>query len=288
MTILLVVPLLVAIAGAAVLGILVHRVRPHFGAGLCSLSILSVITAGWITAWFVWLGYLAHLPGAGDRLIWCREALGVHSPPSAAVGLAGFAVAAWATARVLVVTRRWRAERGIEAGRVRVLDSARAFAFAEPGARGGIVVSSSMIAALEPDERQALLAHEQAHLRNRHDLFLILAVLVDHVPLLSHLGRQLRLALERWADEDAARYLGDRRLVARAVARAALAAAPNQVGFLSATGGNVPARVLALTAPKPFPFAWSAAGAALGGASLVGAVWQLHHLLAALEIVGRH
>ena len=91
----------------------------------------------------------------------------------------------------------WRAERGVEAGRVRVVDSARAFAFAEPGARGGIVVSSSMIAALKPDERQALLAHEQAHLRSRHDLFLVLAVLVDRVPLLSHLGRQLRLVLYR-------------------------------------------------------------------------------------------
>lgn len=101
-------------------------------------------------------------------------------------------------------------------------------------------------------------------------------------------GLPLRLAIERWADEDAARYLGDRRLVARGVARAALAAAPRQVGFLSATGGNVPARVLALTAPKSFPLAWSAAAAALGGASLVGAALQLHHLLAALEFVGRH
>ncbi len=288
MTMLLIVPLVVAIVGAAVLGIFVHRVRPDFGAGLCSVSILSVITAGWITAWFVWLGYVAHLPIAGDRLVWCREALGVHSPPSAGVGIAGLAVAVWLSVRCVVVARRWRAERGFEAGRVLILDSARAFAFAEPGARGGIVVSSSMIAALEPDERQALLAHEQAHLRSRHDLFLVLAVLVDRVPLLSHLGRQLRLALERWADEDAARCVGDRRLVARAVARAALAAAPPQVGFLSATGGNVPARVLALSAPTSFPALWSAAAAVLGGASLVGAAVQLHHLLATLEIVGRH
>ena len=131
MTILLVVPLLVAIAGAAALGIFVHRVRPDFGAGLCSLSILSVITAGCITAWFVTLGYLAHLPVAGERLIWCREALGVHRPPSAAVALAGLAVAVWLSVRCLVVAgragRRGRAgaRRGLGSGvRVRRTGSA--------------------------------------------------------------------------------------------------------------------------------------------------------------------
>ncbi len=68
----------------------------------------------------------AVVPGvAGDRLVWCREALGVHSPPSAAVGYAGLVVAVWLGVRCFVVARRWRAERGIEAGRVWVLDSAR-------------------------------------------------------------------------------------------------------------------------------------------------------------------
>jgi hypothetical protein len=287
-TVFLLAPLLAATAGAVVLGAIVKRLPPDLGARLCSLSILSVLTAGWLTAWFVGLGYLAHLSIAGDRLLWCRETLGVHTPPSTAVGLTGLAVAVWATVRLVLVVRRWWVERGIIAGRVRVMDSERAFAFAEPGARGGIVVSSAMFAVLEPDERCALIAHEQAHLNNRHDRFLVLAILVSGVPLLSQLGRRLRLALERWADEEAALRMGDRRIVARAVARAALASSPQQAQALSVSGGDVPARVIALTEPPSCPLVWSATAAVLGAASLVAAFVQVHHLLVAIEMFGRH
>ena len=52
-------------------------------------------------------------------------------------------------------------------------------------------------------------------------------------------------------DEDAAAAVGDRPLVARAVARAALTAGGRPLHGLAATGGPVPQRVRALLAPPP-------------------------------------
>ena len=73
-------------------------------------------------------------------------------------------------------------------------------------------------------------------------------------PMLSSTVRAIGHAVERWADEDAARAVTDRRLVARTLARTALlirAAAPSQA--LPATGGDVPGRVRALLEPPPRP-----------------------------------
>ncbi|NEC92711.1 M56 family peptidase, partial [Streptomyces sp. SID12501] len=65
----------------------------------------------------------------------------------------------------------------------------------------------------------------------------------------------IRLAAERAADETAATAVGDRRLIATAIARAALAghASPStRPDFApAATTGPVPQRVAALLAPSP-------------------------------------
>jgi len=69
-------------------------------------------------------------------------------------------------------------------------------------------------------------------------------------PALRGVARAGTLAVERWADEEAAGRLGDRRLVARTLVRAALAgtrtAAPT--GTLGHTSGDVGRRVEALLA----------------------------------------
>jgi hypothetical protein len=112
-----------------------------------------------------------------------------------------------------------------------------------------------MLRALEPAEREALFAHERAHLTGRHHLFLRLSRLTQIVhPALRGLHEPLVYALERWADERAADAVGDRRLAARAVARAALAAKsvegpafrPGTVPGVAS--GPVPRRVAALLA----------------------------------------
>jgi hypothetical protein len=59
---------------------------------------------------------------------------------------------------------------------------------------------------------------------------------------------------ERWADEDAATTIGDRRATARALARTALLTRDSELAgrlVLTAAGGDVPSRVRALMAPPP-------------------------------------
>ncbi|MCX4746201.1 M56 family metallopeptidase [Kitasatospora sp. NBC_01287] len=141
-----------------------------------------------------------------------------------------------------------------------VLDDDRADAYAlpgRPGRPGRIVVTAGMLRALPAPERAALLAHERAHLTARHHLFLAAAeyAAVLH-PALGRLRAPLGFHLERWADECAARAVGDRALTARAVGHAALAAArtprPPRPGLAPAAAtGPVPRRVAALLSPQP-------------------------------------
>lgn len=127
-------------------------------------------------------------------------------------------------------------------------------AYALPGRPGRIVVTAGMLRALTAAEREALLAHERAHLRGRHHLFAAVIELSSLChPALGALREPLAYALERCADEDAARAVGDRRLTARAIGKAALAArgAERRPSLaLAATAGPVPRRVAALLEPR--------------------------------------
>ncbi|MET8701799.1 M48 family metalloprotease [Kitasatospora sp. NPDC004723] len=147
-----------------------------------------------------------------------------------------------------------------------VLPDEQADAFALPGRPrrpgrpaepGRIVVTAGMLRALDAPERAALLAHERAHLTARHHLFLALAAHAAAAhPALRALRAPLGYHLERWADESAAARVGDRRVTARAVGRAALAAGrspwPGRPRHAPAAhGGPVPRRVAALLHPRP-------------------------------------
>jgi Zn-dependent protease with chaperone function len=137
-----------------------------------------------------------------------------------------------------------------------VLRDERPLAHALPGRPGRIVVSTTMLASLEPAERRALLAHERAHLAEAHHLFVaVIDVLAAANPLLRPLTRVIRYTTERWADEVAASHVGDRSVVARAVGKAALAG--KALGgtvpgiAMAATAGPIPRRVAALLVPAP-------------------------------------
>ena len=135
-----------------------------------------------------------------------------------------------------------------------VVDDRRPLAHALPGRPGRIVVSTSMLATLEPAERRALLAHERAHLAHSHHLFVaVVDVLAALIPVLRPLASVIRYTTERWADETAATHVGDRSVVARALAKAALASkgSPVSAAALAVSGGPVPRRVAALLAGPP-------------------------------------
>jgi hypothetical protein len=173
-----------------------------------------------------------------------------------------------------------------------VLADARPDAFAVPGRRyalarryrSQIVVTEGMLAALDPDQRRALLAHERAHLDGgHHRLRAAVELAAAANPLLIPARRTVGYLCERWADESAVAEVGSRKLVADAIATAALACAadtrtyaaePAPADGLTAEGtdrlgfnqlGTVE-RVVALHAPAPSAlrvFVLGAAAAAL-------------------------
>lgn len=216
-------------------------------------------------------------------------AMGVSALSAGIVAVTGFTV----VRRGLSEARRLRAAHVDvahlpHAGGLCVLDDSRPDAYALPGLRGPgrVVVTSGMLRSLDPQEREALLAHERAHLASRHHLFLAAAQFAGWChPALAAVIPQVSFAAERAADEAAARATGDRILTAQAVGRAALAATRGRErpgGSLLAAGavtGPVPARVKALIAHAPARrvvpalLAMALLCTAAGASSLTGAVW---------------
>jgi hypothetical protein len=150
-----------------------------------------------------------------------------------------------------------------------ILPDRAASAYALPGRPGRIVVTAGMLDALDETGRAALLAHERAHLAGFHHLYTSAARLAAAAnPLLRPAARAVEYTVERWADEEAAQAVGDRRLVAHAIGRAALAATPRRPSRVGAavlgavfpatyrdthTAGPIPRRVAALLKPAPRP-----------------------------------
>src|SRR5207237_8810629 len=109
-------------------------------------------------------------------------------------------------------------------GGVLVIDGAVPAAHAVGGVvtmRGAVVLTSSMVELLDADERAAVVAHERAHLRQRHTLFMAALRLSAALnPLLGGMLRDVRFALERWLGEGGAAGTGPATL-SSALARAA-------------------------------------------------------------------
>lgn len=111
-----------------------------------------------------------------------------------------------------------------------VVTSARPFAYTLGGRDGRVVVSRGLLALLDAGEREAVLAHERAHLRLQHHRLLwfarvVSAALGPAIPAAGDAAASLARELEVIADRAAASEVGGRRVVARALAKAALATA---------------------------------------------------------------
>jgi Zn-dependent protease with chaperone function len=219
-----------------------------------------------------------------DRFGWCRETLHGHVHVPAVLGVAALAtVACGATSVMRSLSRQRRARRGpIPDGDLYVIQSQSPTAFAVPGRHPHVVVSTGMLDLLDADERRAMLAHERAHLRHHHHrLVTATEVAASLLPPLWIPARRVRFATERWADQDAAREVGDARLVARAIARAALARSDAVETELALSGSDVTARIEALTSDRECPRVDPASLAVgmLVAVSLIAVVAQVHHLL---------
>ena len=257
------VPLLVTVVLAVLAPRPARRLAPRPAAW--ALACVALVTAvGWLCslALLAFSGF-ARIPEVAQEGRWSVAALRADDPVYLTVAAAAtLALAGSVTGLAVAAVRqgvhlRWaRRECRRLSGHTElaVLDDSSPTAFALPGAPGRIVVSRGMLRCLGDAEREALLAHERAHLRGRHHLFQTLWRLAAAVsPLLRPLADTGNFILERWADEEAAAQVGDRRIVARSLGRAALATAahPARTAQLAATGGAVPQRVRALLDPPP-------------------------------------
>lgn len=282
----LIVPLFAA-AVAGVAATAMHRRLPsRLAAPLLAATVAAVTFAVAPAIVVVAMGYLAHLPWLSGAFAWCRDALGIHTPIPGWLGLPAVGLLGVAVVRVGMVVTSWRFFRRATSRGDVIVPSAALFAYTLPGPGRQVVVSSGLVEYLTPAELEVVLAHERAHADHRHDRYVLTADLANaFVPLVRPLRRRLLFTLERWADEAAVSHAdGDRAMVARTLARVALAGGTVPAGALGVVGLGVGGRVDALLDPpvlgRPGPWIFvMVAGVALVGAA--GAV-QLHHLLPVL------
>ena len=135
--------------------------------------------------------------------------------------------------------------------RVRVLEGGERAAYCLPGRRPDVVIGGTALTELAPEELDAVIAHERAHLRGKHHLGLgwaaVAARAFPFVPLLRSAPEVVARLLE-WIADDRACRTRDGRTVARALAvmAAGTRASRAPAGALTATGSGVLERVTRL------------------------------------------
>jgi Zn-dependent protease with chaperone function len=174
--------------------------------------------------------------GLGTGLAAIGAGLSTGSPvlAVAALVLAAYllGVAVLVTARTLLRRRRHRAILDLVGTPLpslpggRLLDSSTAMAYCLPGLRPRMVVTSAALADLSPHQLTAVVAHEQAHLQQRHDL-VVLPFIAWHAALPFLPGARtaraaVALLVEALADDAARARVGEHSLrqALRAVAMA--------------------------------------------------------------------
>jgi Zn-dependent protease with chaperone function len=189
---------------------------------------------------------------------------------SLVTGLALFAMLCWilvaSSAAVIRARRRQRALLALlahgdpKAPGALVVDHPTAAAYCLPGLRSQIVVSVGALDLLRPAELAAVLAHERAHLRERHDLvvlpFTALRRAFGWSTICAEAHQSVALLIEMLADDRALRARPARAL-AGALARFGTAGCGGNApaGALAASGvgreGEMAARVTRILAPAP-------------------------------------
>jgi beta-lactamase regulating signal transducer with metallopeptidase domain len=285
---------------------LARRLRPAVAAPLLTGLTLTValctglvLSAGAVVA----AAQLGPLPRLGQ---WSAAALRARSGLPVLFGLLALAVVAVClsaavvravrSVRALVVAGRAAGAFRPVAGDLVLIEDEIPTAYSVAGIRGRIVVSTSMLDALSAPEQRVVIAHEAAHLRHRHHLYVHLGWLAAAAnPLLRPCARAIAASIERWADEEAAAEVGDRRLAARALAHAALARGASRppVVALGAADDRVLERVqLLLASPavtRPAPVALVVVAVTVSWVAAVATtVWTNNIVQLAEQVYSRH
>jgi len=296
---------------------LVRRMRPRQAVVLVTAASLTVSVAGGFALTAVAAGVVAGLSSVAASGHWSAAVIRAEVPIPPWLGIvAALTVSVLllraAVRTVTIIAAMIRAERLCRelrtgAGPIVIVDDDSADAYTVAGLRGCVVICRRLLRQLSNEERRVITGHELSHLNNRHHLFVHVAdIAVAANPLLGPVSGAVRLGVERWADEDAAAALGDRRRAGRALARVALlrswlatevSAGPGSsrgprsdrvVRALSVAGSQVVSRVQALLQPPPQGGTGRLVGVVvLALAGLATGIASLDHIHEAIEIAGR-
>jgi beta-lactamase regulating signal transducer with metallopeptidase domain len=140
-----------------------------------------------------------------------------------------------------------------------VVDHPAAAAYCVPGLRSRIVISAGALALLDQAELAAVIAHERAHLRERHDLVLLPFTALLRAFRWSAVARQayaaVALLVEMHADDCALRQRPARELATALIRVGAAGGVHAPTGALAVADcgadGQVAARVSRLLRPAP-------------------------------------
>jgi len=287
-----IIPLLLTLGCLAVAWFLPRALSPSVGViALTTFISLSALGA------FMVLGQVAgagtsEIPFVSDALGWCRALYGGEHGAPPLLGITAALLLIISCSRIGLYVRNLFRQRqqffGIDG--VIFLETNEPIAFAIPGRRGGVVLSHALLANLDASERSVVLAHENAHLRHRHHLYVRIAEgCAAGFPFLRPFARRVRFLTERWADEVAADRVGSRDFVAATIARVALLSPTEEPqSALAISGGNVVARFDALLLPlPPARTGIIVLASSLVSAAIFGLILQLHHFVDFLTHAGQ-
>jgi len=170
--------------------------------------------------WIAFAPVALRAAGADELAHACHEAFMASLPVPTATGWLAGGLLAGSTWRSISARRHrrgglevlraeaWLGEHRLEDGvDVVTLPCTEPLAYAVPGPPDQIAVTEGLASALDDDEIGAVVRHEQSHLRWRHHQILALGADIEaQFGWYAPAGRSvsaLRLAVERWADEDA-------------------------------------------------------------------------------------
>jgi Zn-dependent protease with chaperone function len=250
-----VIALEIATCSAVVAFLISSRARPATAAR--AITVLATICAA-STSWALLLIFGANvvqLHGVAERISWCSNLSVAHTGTLGPIGVVAVVALAGILASALRMRKRQLVLRAPPGqSEIAILDSEAPTAYALPGKPGQIVISTGMLRSLDPHERRVLLAHERAHLRCHHHRYVRLTqISAAAIPMLAPLNARVRLATERWADEEAAREVGDRGVVALAIAHAAIVETEAVQGGLAMADTGVVQRIESLLNEGPKP-----------------------------------
>ena len=241
----------------------------------------------------------------------CERAIGAVLPGGAILGWPAAALAVAFPIRFALVARRTRRlqagahiepclghHRPVDGYDLVVLPTEHVVAFSVCAATSQVVISRGLMDALRPEEVEAVVRHEAAHLQQGHQrLLLLVGSLESSLPLGTIVRRStaaLRTGLERWADELAVGHAGS----SRAVLRRALVGVcealmvPRAVAAFSAAD-TIAERLDALSVGPPRPTGRSRVAAYAPAVVITAvvlsavAVWH-HDILHVLALIRHH